>query len=92
MRRSGVQWPSRQCGSHRLRLRFSSYFLAPDNWVATVPRVVYEHCTARSELVLVPVQDPLPEPIICTVRRHDMSLTPAATKLIAWIQHYALKR
>jgi DNA-binding transcriptional LysR family regulator len=73
-------------------LRFSSYFLAPDNWVATVPRVVYEHCTARSELVLVPVQDPLPEPIICTVRRHDMSLTPAATKLIAWIQHYALKR
>jgi DNA-binding transcriptional LysR family regulator len=65
---------------------------ASDNWVATVPRVVYEHCTARSELVLVPVQDPLPEPIICTVRRHDMSLTPAATKLIAWIQHYALKR
>ncbi len=65
---------------------------ASDSWVATVPRVVYENCTARSELVVVPVQDPLPEPIICAVRRHEMSLTPAATKLIAWIQHYALKR
>lgn len=65
---------------------------ASDHWLATVPRVVYENCAVRSELAVVPVQDPLPEPIICTVRRHDMSLTPAATQLVAWIQHYALKR
>lgn len=65
---------------------------ASDNWLATIPRVVYENCAVRAELAVVPVQDALPEPIICTVRRHDMTLTPAAMQLVAWIQHYALKR
>ncbi len=61
-------------------------------WLATVPRVVYEHCAAKDRLALVPVQDDLPRPTICTVRRHDMPLTPAALQLVAWIQHYALKK
>jgi len=54
--------------------------------------VVYEHSAMRSELAVVPVRDEMPRPIICTVRRHDMPLTPAAMKLVGWIQHYALKQ
>ena len=65
---------------------------ASESWVATVPRVVYDNCAVRAELAVVPVRDELPTPIICTVRRHDMPLTPAAMKLVAWIQHYALKK
>jgi DNA-binding transcriptional LysR family regulator len=65
---------------------------ASDLWMATVPRVVYAHCAVQSQLALVPVRDELPRPTICTVRRRDMPLTPAALQLVAWIQHYALKK
>jgi hypothetical protein len=41
---------------------------------------------------VVPIVDTLPSPLICTVRRHDLPLTPAAMELIDWIKHYALKR
>ena len=65
---------------------------ASENWVATSPQVVYDNCAVRSELAVIPVRDELPRPIICTVRRRDMPLTPAAMKLVGWIQHYALKK
>lgn len=65
---------------------------ASAHWLSTVPRIVYEHCAVKSQLAVVPVRDELPRPTICTVRRHDMPLTPAALQLVAWIQHYALKQ
>jgi DNA-binding transcriptional LysR family regulator len=65
---------------------------ASGHWLSTVPRIVYEHCAVKSQLVVVTVRDELPRPTICTVRRHDMPLTPAALQLVAWIQHYALKQ
>ena len=84
-------------GEPRVRMMCESFLALPgliaasEDWVATIPAVVYENCTVRSELAVIPVRDELPRPIICTVRRHDMPLTPAAMKLVAWIQHYALK-
>lgn len=65
---------------------------ASGDWMATVPRVVYAHCAVQPQLAVVPVEDSLPRPTICTVRRRDMPLTPAALQLVAWIQHYALKK
>lgn len=61
-------------------------------WITTMPSILLEHCPFREQLVQVPIEDALPRPMICTVRRHDMPLTPAAAKLVGWIQHYALKR
>lgn len=84
-------------GAPRVRMLCESFLALPgliaasENWVATIPQVVYENCAVRDELAVIPVRDQLPTPIICTVRRHDMPLTPAAMKLIGWIQHYALK-
>lgn len=84
-------------GAPRVRMLCESFLALPgliaasDDWLATVPRIVYEHCAVKSQLTLVPVRDELPRPTICTVRRHDMPLTPAASQLVAWIQHYALK-
>lgn len=84
-------------GPPRVRMLCESFLALPgliaasENWLATIPQVVFESCAARSELAVVPVRDELPKPIICTVRRHDMPLTPAAMKLVGWIQHYALK-
>lgn len=84
-------------GAPRVRMLCESFLALPgliaasQNWVATIPQVVYENCAVRDELAVIPVRDQLPTPIICTVRRHDMPLTPAAMKLIGWIQHYALK-
>ncbi len=85
-------------GAPRVKMLCESFLALPGliaaspDWVATIPRVVYEHSAVRDELAVVPVRDELPTPIICTVRRHDMPLTPAAMKLVAWIQHYALKK
>lgn len=84
-------------GAPRVAMLCESFLALPgliaasDNWIATIPRVVFEHSAMRSELAVVPVRDEMPTPIICTVRRHDMPLTPAAMKLVGWIQHYALK-
>ena len=64
---------------------------ASQDWLATVPKVVLENSAVQSELAVILVREELPTPIICTVRPHDMPLTPAAMKLVAWIQHYALK-
>ena len=85
-------------GAPRVAMLCESFLALPGliaasaNWIATIPRVVYEHSAMRTELVVVPVRDEMPRPIICTVRRHDMPLTPAAMKLVGWIQHYALKQ
>lgn len=65
---------------------------AAEGWFTTMPRILFDNCPQQDQLRVVPVQDDLPRPVICTVRRHDMPLTPAAMQLVAWIQHYALKR
>ncbi len=62
---------------------------ASDGWMTTMPRILFEHCPFQEQLCAVPVQDALPHPMICTVRRHDMPLTPAAMQLLGWIRHYA---
>lgn len=59
--------------------------------MATLPRMVFEMNSFRPELCQVPVTDRLPRPTVSLVRRHDLPLTPAASNLIGWIQHYALK-
>jgi LysR family transcriptional regulator of abg operon len=65
--------------------------VAHSRMMATLPRTVFEMNSFRPELCQVPVTDRLPRPTVCVVRRHDLPLTPAARKLIEWIQHYALK-
>lgn len=85
-------------GEPRVRMVCESFLALPgliaasEHWLATIPQVVYESCAVRSELAVVPVRDELPRPIICTVRRRDMPLTPAAMKLVGWIQHYGLQK
>ncbi len=65
--------------------------VACSTFMATLPRKVFEMNSFRPELCQVPVSDPLPQPVVCVVRRHDLPLTPAAGHLIGWIRHYALK-
>jgi len=65
---------------------------ASDQWVTTMPRILFENSPFRGQLCIVPIEDALPSPLICTVRRHDLPLTPAAMQLVGWIQHFALKR
>jgi LysR family transcriptional regulator of abg operon len=64
--------------------------VARSRMMATLPRMLFEMNSFRPELCEVPVTDRLPSPTVCVVRRHDLPLTPAAGKLIGWIQHYAL--
>jgi LysR family transcriptional regulator of abg operon len=65
---------------------------ASKHWMTTMPRILWENSPFKERLCVVPIKDDLPSPLICTVRRHDLPLTPAAVQLVAWIQHYALKR
>lgn len=65
--------------------------VARSPFMATLPRRVFEMNSFRPELHEVRVSDPLPQPTACVVRRHDLPLTPAASHLIGWIRHYALK-
>lgn len=65
---------------------------ASDQWVTTMPRILFENSPFKDQLCILPIEDTLPSPLICTVRRHDLPLTPAAMQLVGWIQHYALKR
>lgn len=64
--------------------------VARSNMMATIPRMLFEMNSFRPELCEVPVADRLPSPTVSVVRRHDLPLTPAASILIGWIQHYAL--
>ena len=65
---------------------------ASDQWVTTMPRILFENSPFKEQLCALPIEDALPSPLICTVRRHDLPLTPAALQLVAWIKHYALQR
>ena len=65
---------------------------ASRHWMTTMPKILFENCPFKELLCVVPIVDTLPSPLICTVRRHDLPLTPAAMELIDWIKHYALKR
>jgi DNA-binding transcriptional LysR family regulator len=65
---------------------------ASEHWMTTMPQILWENSPFKERLCVVPIEDDLPSPLICTVRRHDLPLTPAAIQLVAWIQHYALKR
>lgn len=65
---------------------------ASEHWMTTMPRILLENAPFKEQLCVVPIKDHLPSPLICTVRRHDLPLTPAALQLVGWIQHYALKR
>ena len=65
---------------------------ASDHWMTTMPRILWENSPFKEKLCVVPIEDKLPSPLICTVRRHDLPLTPAAAQLVDWIKHYALER
>lgn len=63
--------------------------LAHTDLLTTMPRGLYERNAFRDRLCILPIEDPLPSPTIFVLRRHDLPLTPAASGLIRWIQHYA---
>lgn len=65
--------------------------VANSQLMTTMPWTLFERNVYREELVIVPVREKLPSATICTLRRHDLPLTPAAQNLIGWIQHYALQ-
>ncbi len=65
---------------------------ASHHWMTTMPQILWENSPFKDKLCVVPIEDELPSPVICTVRRHDLPLTPAAIQLVGWIQHYALER
>lgn len=65
--------------------------VARSTMLATIPRMLFEMNSFRPELCEIAVTDVLPSPTVCVVRRHDLPLTPAASQLIGWIRHYALK-
>jgi DNA-binding transcriptional LysR family regulator len=66
--------------------------VARSDFVATVPRLLFEHPSFCSELREVPIAHALPTPTVHVLRRHDLPLTPAAQHLIGWIRHYALRK
>lgn len=85
-------------GAPRVKMLCESFLALPavvaasDQWMTTMPSILFENSPFKDQLCVVPIQDALPSPLICTVRRHDLPLTPAAMQLVGWIQHYALKR
>ncbi len=85
-------------GSPRVKMLCESFLALPavvaasGHWMTTMPRILLENSPFKEQLCVLPIQDALPSPLICTVRRHDLPLTPAAMQLVGWIQHYALER
>lgn len=63
--------------------------VARSDYLATMPRTLFELNAHRSELCEISIAEQLPSPTICVLRRHDLPLTPAAQELIRWIQHHA---
>lgn len=63
--------------------------LAHSDMLTTMPRGLYERNAFKDQLCILPIQDQLPSPTIFVLRRHDLPLTPAASGLIRWIQHFA---
>ncbi|HYF18142.1 MAG TPA: LysR substrate-binding domain-containing protein [Ramlibacter sp.] len=64
--------------------------VARSDYMATIPRMVFELNAYRDQLCEVPVRDAIPHPTVHVLRRHDLPLTPAAQHLIGWIRHHAL--
>lgn len=64
--------------------------MAGSSWMTTMPRALAEKNPHTQTLCVVEVAEPIPNPTVCIVRRHDLPLTPAAQHLIQWIQHCAL--
>ena len=62
--------------------------LAHTDLLTTMPRGLYERNAFKDQLCILPIEDQLPSPTIFVLRRHDLPLTPAASGLIRWIQHY----
>lgn len=85
-------------GPPRVKMLCESFLALPavvaasGHWMTTMPRILLENSPFKEQLCVLPIQDALPSPLICTVRRHDLPLTPAAMQLVGWIQHYALER
>ncbi|WP_423455317.1 LysR substrate-binding domain-containing protein [Ottowia sp. VDI28] len=85
-------------GPPRVKMLCESFLALPavvaasDDWMTTMPQVLFENCAFKEQLCALPIQDALPSPLICMVRRHDLPLTPAAMQIVGWIQHFALKR
>jgi DNA-binding transcriptional LysR family regulator len=65
--------------------------LAHSGFMATLPRTLFERNAFRDALCIVPIEEPMPSPTICVLRRHDLPLTPAAQCLISWIRHFGLR-
>lgn len=66
--------------------------LANSDMLTTMPRGLYERNAFKDQLCILPIEDQLPSPTIFVLRRHDLPLTPAASGLIRWIQHFALQQ
>lgn len=66
--------------------------LAKSNWMATLPRVLFEHSSQHSALCIVEVAEAIPQATVNVLHRHDLPLTPAARELVQWLQHLALQR
>lgn len=64
--------------------------VAHSDLMTTMPRTLFLRNAFKDQLCSVPIQDELPSPTIYVLRRHDVSLTPAAAGLIRWIQHHTL--
>jgi LysR family transcriptional regulator of abg operon len=82
-------------GAPRLGMVCESFLALPgvvvhSQMVSTMPRTLFEMNAFRDGLCIVPIQETMPSPTICVLRRHDLPLTPAARELIGWIQHVAL--
>ena len=73
-------------------LALPAIIAASNDWLTTMPSIVFDNCAFKDQLCVVPVRDQIPRPVICCVQRHDMPLTPAARQLTSWIQHFALQR
>ena len=84
-------------GEPRLGMGWESFIALPgivatSDMLTTMPRALLRDNSWSTELVVVPVAEPLPCPTICVLRRHDMPLTPAAQALSGWIRHFAAQR
>lgn len=73
-------------------LALPAVIAASKDWMTTMPKILFDNCSFKDSLCIVPIGDQLPSPTICVVRRYDLPLTPAAIHLVGWIQHFALKR
>lgn len=65
--------------------------VAMSDLLGAIPRTLLAHTLWREQLVVLPLRERLPSPIIAILRRGDIPLTPAAEELIGWIRHFALR-